>query len=175
MMKRFVKFLLSFTKRDWALSDYPIRVRHQQSSALEPPGRLKLIPWLALVEGWLLSGHGETRETALADLEAAFLRCKVSGKPLPRPGTRVPIKFASTDRVVGVEHVARDFFHRILDMNYDDCLITDESSLWDFHEDESNKIYTGRIQDEYGIDISDLSDARIADILERIAQRRKPA
>jgi hypothetical protein len=60
-------------------------------------------------------------------------------------------------------------------MTYENCLVTDESSLWDIHLEESNERYFQRILDTYGTDVRDLGHARIVDILERVETRRKPA
>jgi hypothetical protein len=55
------------------------------------------------------------------------------------------IELASTLEVDKFEGIASDFFPRILDMDRNDCLITDESSLWDFHSDESNGPFYSKI------------------------------
>ena len=85
-----------------------------------------------MVDGWLLAGHGDTRDAALQDLRRAFDRYRASGKALPRPGTSVPLEFAGTTRMERLEPIARELFPTVLEMDYDDCLVTDESSLWDF-------------------------------------------
>jgi hypothetical protein len=48
-------------------------------------------------------------------------------------------------------------------------LITDESSLWHFHIDDSDDPYVGRIRAVYGIDVTDIESGNIAEILDRIA------
>jgi hypothetical protein len=46
-------------------------------------------------------------------------------------------ELASQDRLTVVEPWAPRFFAEVLQMDYMDCLITDESTLWDFVADES--------------------------------------
>jgi hypothetical protein len=51
--------------------------------------------------------------------------------------------------------------------------ISDESSLWDFHHDETNDALISKIDEVYGVDVSDIQSARLTEILERIATRQK--
>jgi len=60
---------------------------------------------------------------------------------------------ASTTEVDKFESIASDFFEKILDMDRNDCLITDESSLWDFHAERSNEPFYSRILEMHGIDM----------------------
>ena len=66
------------------------------------------------------------------------------------------LELASTVEVDKFESIAPDFFERILDMDRNDCLITDESSLWDFHGERSNEPFYSKILEAYGIDVSDV-------------------
>jgi hypothetical protein len=92
-MRAGIKYLLSFAKDDWVLTDYPIRFRHSPSS--DAGGRLKPIPWTAqIINWWQVDGFGETKQQAYVDLETKFNRSKADGKSLPRPGTGLPIEFA---------------------------------------------------------------------------------
>jgi hypothetical protein len=168
---RVTKYLSSFLKREWSLSDYPIRVRENpHRPELPPDSRRKPIRWSAQVIGWpTLFGHGETRAGAYADLAESFQLRRASGKPLPRPGTDYnDIEIAPIDRLAELEHLAPKFFSDVLDLNYADCLITDQSSLWDFHDQTDNSHYLNRIRDVYGIDVSNIDSARIVDILDRV-------
>ena len=54
------------------------------------------------------------------------------GKKLPRPGTHVEIEFASRDRVDAHAELAEDFIRRVLNLDW--AFVSDESSLWDFHQ-----------------------------------------
>lgn len=88
-----------------------------------------------------------------------------------------PRKFelASTTEVDKFESIVPDFFERILDMDRNDCLITDESSLWDFHTEGSNDPFYSKILEAYGIDVSDVTKGNLAKIFQRImdAKERK--
>lgn len=85
------------------------------------------------------------------------------------------IELASTTEIDKFEEFAPDFFSRILDLDLNDCLITDESSLWDFHSETSNDQFYSKIVDTYGVDVSDVATANLAKIFQRIieAQRQK--
>jgi hypothetical protein len=164
------KYIASFFKSDWSLEDYPIRFRHQEG---EDWGRRELIPWLAdVINWWQVGGHGATRDAAYADLRKNFLEFKESGKRLPRPGTGWPIEYASDRYIQSYDLIARDFMQRILDIDYDSCFISDESSLWDFSPDSLDEIFA-KVREIYGVDISDMEKANLVDVLERI--RTRPA
>jgi hypothetical protein len=83
------------------------------------------------------------------------------------------IELASTLEVDKFEYIASDFFPRILDLDRNDCLITDESSLWDFHGEESNGPFYSKILEAYGIDVSDVDRGNLAKIFQRIAEARQ--
>ena len=171
------KWFLSFRKRDWELEDYPVYIRSQQSdlaSAFDNP-RFKLHRYFAQIVNWHITGCGDTREKARQDLSSIFAAIKShkreTGKPLPRPGTRVPLEFVSQQRVKAHAELAEDFIHRVLEL--ESAWISDESSLWDFHADENNDAYITKIKEIYGVDVSDIQSANLAEILERIASARK--
>jgi hypothetical protein len=166
------KFLRSFFRSSWELSDYPIRVK-QFTADLEPHGRLgPPFTWSAqIVNWWVMAGHGYSRAEAIQNLATSFARRKAELKPLPRPGTTVPFEFGSDERVRQHEQLAVDFMNRILGLRYEECFISDQSSLWDFHEEESNDFLNKAVLAVYGVDVSDLEAALIADILERIAAK----
>jgi hypothetical protein len=92
-----------------------------------------------------------------------------------RPGTSVPPKFAETIRMERLKPIARKFPPTVLEMDDDDCLVTDESSLWDFHVEESNEVFNDRIRAHFDVDVSDFTDARLCEILERIQARHRSA
>jgi len=71
------------------------------------------------------------------------------------------------------ESIIPDFFERILDMDRNDCLITDESSLWDFHTEGSNAPFYSKILEAYGIDVSDVEKGNLAKIFQRIMDARQ--
>jgi hypothetical protein len=164
-----LKFLLAFLKRDWEIEDYPIRFRFQKADMSGATSRRKLIPWIAqVVNWWALSGHGNTKADAYADLRSKFQARKAKGGRLPRPGTKVPIEFASTLEVDRLKGIGRDFLARVLDLDPDKCFISDESSLWDFHYQATNAALYEKIQDIYGVDVSDIKGAKLCAIFCKI-------
>jgi hypothetical protein len=76
--------------------------------------------------------------------------------------------FAATDRLADVEHLAPRFFSEVIGMDYADCIITDESSIWDFHAEADNESYFERIVEVYGVNVRDIESGNIVEILERL-------
>jgi hypothetical protein len=102
---------------------------------------------------------------------------KGGSKALPRPGTKVrpAIELAPTVEIEQYEPLANEFFEKILAMNYNECLVTDESSLWDFHSEETNEEYHRKIMEVYGTDVSDIESGNLVRIFERIRAQGQPA
>jgi hypothetical protein len=171
-VQRLLKYLFSFFKSRWRLDDYPVRIRFTEPAV--PPfagSRLKPIPWVAQIEGWLLSGHGDSREEAIADLHRRFEEYQSSHPTLPRPGAKVPMTFAPTERITRVEPLAAEFVRRIFELDPTECLVTDESSLWDFTFGHSLEPVFARIRDHYGVDVSSVQGANLVAILVRISEQ----
>ncbi len=172
------KWALSFRAHDWQLADYPIQIRKQPPDPDIPfdnNPRFKSHSYVARVVNWpTMMGSGDSREEALNDLRATFLARKANladeGKPLPRPGTDVPIEFASQERVEAHPELAQDFIHRVLELR--GAFISDESSLWDFHNEESNDALVAKIREVYSVDVSDIESGNLYQILDRIAATR---
>lgn len=82
------------------------------------------------------------------------------------------IELASQQRTDVHAELAEGFIHRVLEL--ESAWISDESSLWNFHGEEKNDSYYARIREIYGVDVSDIESANLAEILERIAEQ-KPA
>jgi hypothetical protein len=169
--RRFWKWCRSFAKTDWELEDYPVSVRKQK---LDPdlPARFTQHQYWARVLGWRIEAGGASKAEALSVLGEQFAKRKFSwldeGRTLPRPGVRVPIEFASQERISARAEFAEDFIHRVL--GYSSAWISDESSLWDFHFEETNDALLARIKEVYGVDVSDIASARLCEIFERIAE-----
>jgi len=165
------KFCLSVRKRDWELVDYPVVVSEQEINSSLTGTRLKQHRYAARITNWWLTGTGDTEQQARQALEGNFANAKTasinSGKPLPRPGTRVPIQFASQEQVKRHSALADDFIHRVLKLDW--AWISDESSLWDFHHNDTNDMLIAKIKEVYGIDVSDIKSAKLSEILDRIA------
>jgi hypothetical protein len=117
-----------------------------------------------------MAGSADSRLGALEELRKNFERFRATKPNLPRPGTKVPIEFATRERVDQHSDLAKDFIKRVLDPEW--AWISDESSLWDFHGDETNESLTDKIQRIYGVDVSDISSGNLADIFDRIREHR---
>jgi hypothetical protein len=159
--------LLSFFKSEWTINDYPIRVRFQRPTGRADTPRRKLIPWFADVVNWpAMSAKGSTRQEALDDLRGQFERFIATKKPLPRPGTSVPLEFATSARVGRYPELTKDFAQRVLNLEW--VWISDASSPWDFHTDATNERLNEKVRSVYGVDISDITSGNLADIFDRI-------
>lgn len=151
--------------------DYPVSVRKQELDSDLPP-RLTQHLYLARVLGWHIDAGGASKSDAMNALGEQFAKRKSDwldmGRTLPRPGVFVPIEFASQERVNAHNELAEDFTHRILELPW--AWISDKSSLWDFHFEETNDALLERIKEVYGVDVSDIASARLCEIFERIAE-----
>ena len=155
-----MRFISTF-KSEWTIDDYPVNTRFHSDTER----------WTATTINWPgMAGGGNTRLEALEDLRQSFERFKATKKALPRPGTKVPIEFAATVRVDGNAELATDFIRRILEVEW--AWISDESTLWDFHGDETSDDLIQKIRLAYGVDVSDISSGNLADIFDRIAKAR---
>jgi predicted RNase H-like HicB family nuclease len=172
------KWAMSFRARDWQLADYPIFIRQQlpdPDSPFDNNPRFKLHNYVARVVDWTaMDSHGDSREEALNNLRAKFLARKAKlvkeRKPLPRPGTEVPIEFASQERVNVHPELTKDFINRVLGLPW--AFISDGSSLWDFHTEENNNALFAKIREVYSVDVSDIESGNLGEILDRIAATR---
>jgi hypothetical protein len=126
------------------------------------------------VNWWVVSGGGNTKLEALQELEKSFATVKAErakdGKKLPRPGTHAEIEFASRDRVDAHAELAEDFIRRVLNLDW--AFVSAESSLWDFHSAADNQDLIAKINEVYGVDVSDIESAKLWQILDRIATSR---
>ncbi len=171
------KLCLSLTKRDWELADYPVVIRDQklERASERSPSRGVQKRYLArIVNWWVMTGGGDTPDQAMAELVGSFRRMKDArqheSKTMPRPGTNVPIEFAPSDRVRAHPKLTDDFIQRVLGLDW--AFVSDESSLWDFHTDDTNDVLNEKIREVYGVDVSDVESGNLAQILQRIAARQ---
>lgn len=90
---------------------------------------------------------------------------------------KLKIKFASTKEVSAYEDIATDFFNKIFGMEEGSYMISDESSVWDFRsrKNESKETLVARIEESYGVKISDIKDGNLVSIFRRIEWERKPS
>lgn len=171
------KRCLSFRKNKWELADYPVVVREQQISndpTLDASRYVQQAYLVRIVNWWVMTGSGNTRQEAVDDLGVQFVRMRDSrlhnGKPMPRPGCEVPIEFASSDRVYAHPELTDDFIRRVLGLDW--AFVSDQSSPWDFHSSGTNDVLTARIAEIYGADVSDIESGNLATILEQISSSR---
>ena len=166
------KGALSFLRGEWTIEDYPVRAKFFNVEAAREDLRRKPIPWSAMIINWPgMMGLGATREAALLDLREHLENYRKTRGKLPRPGVHVPIEFAASTRVDSHKELQHDFIKRVLDLPW--AFISDESSLGDFHEEETDDTLVERIRSIYGVDVSDIKSGNLAEILEKIT-REKP-
>jgi hypothetical protein len=168
------KLCASFRKRDWELRDYPVAVKEQAVEPVAEGTRLKSQPYMAFIVNWGLAGGGETEQDALRQLQSIFADVqaerKRTGERLPRPGITAPVQFAASERVRAHPELAADFTQRVLELQW--AWLSDESSLWDFHPNETNDALLAKIREVYGVDVSDIASARLWEIFDRIAAHK---
>lgn len=166
-----IAWLTSFLKLNWRFEDYPIDYIDQGESSPDTVERLRRFRWRAdLINWYAVSGLGDTKELALADAKQKFASWKATGGKIWRPGTGPGIVFAASTDVDRHPELRDDFIRQVLRLEW--AWITDESSLWDFHENQTNDEYYSRIFDVYGTDVSDIEGAKLNLILARINNRR---
>lgn len=161
------KFLLSFLKTEWTVSDYPLHFERQDVTGPDEPA------WSVRIVHWpLMLGSGGSREEALRHLQRNLEEYRARQGRLPRPGTKVPIQFASTDRIDRHPETLMALLTQVL--GFDETapiFVSDDSSLRDFPEGDPPDRYHARIREVFGVDVSDVPDDNIATILERIDGR----
>lgn len=162
------KWLMSFQKSDWVLSDYPLRIQEQnQIDEAVPKYAAQIINW------WQMTGVGNTREEAISDLNQMFLNIKENGETLPRPGTGLPIEFASCEVLEKYWSVVSRLIEEVLCYDIDEIFISDESSLWDFPEGDNKDYYFDKIKEIFGVDVSHIESGYISEISKYIHESSK--
>ena len=164
--------MMSHLKKNWTLGDYPVVFRFHPTSGSPRSASVKPQPWSASIVNWpAMMAFGGSRLDALNALEKSFDAFKLK-EPLPRPGSKVPMRFASTSRVGLHADLAKSFAKKILEIDW--ASISDESTLWDFHSSQSHSAVFEKIRSVYGVDVSDISSGNLADIFDRIASDSRP-
>jgi hypothetical protein len=165
------KYCTSFLRSDWRLKDYPISITELKPDASFESTERKQFRYIASIPFWGVAAEGNSKKDAVKALEEAFEKAKIArkkeGKPIPRPGTEVPIEFAAQELINEYPELADDFIRRILEKQW--VWMSDESSLWDFHHDQNNDGLIAKIKDIYCVDVSDIQSAKLWEIFERIA------
>lgn len=172
------KFVASFFKRDLLLDDYPIIIKDMGEN-LPDIGNLKPVRWFACIYNWEQRfGAGDTKEEALARLQQSFYEYREAHERLPRPGVSSTLVLSLIDeekmrvsRSPDYMSMANEFFRR-MDYDINVTFITPLSSLWDFFfdSDELAQVYE-QIRQEYGVDVSDISDGNLFQILDRLNEK----
>ncbi|OUS75271.1 hypothetical protein B1748_17415 [Paenibacillus sp. MY03] len=170
-IKRIYRLVLSQFKTKWTLNNYPIEYRQQEMLDLSDTN-LTMFPWEARIINWYwMNGDGHSKKEAYIKLKEKFDVYKSEGHELPRPGTKVQIKFASVSRIDNFDIEAVQFFKDIFEMDYNGMFISDESSMYDFcWTDDSLLEKQERIKEIYNIDIKEIKGLEIVGILERIRE-----
>ena len=142
------------------LEEYTLRVTH----------RPDWDSWEAeLLEFFALKAAGQTQEEALSELERLFLErvayLEAAGKPLPIPGEAPEEMFSTSMRIDAQAAMARDFFKRVLGLDYDEVFISDATKLEEFGEFASLR---DRIHTVYAVDIGLVLERPLWMILEQI-------
>lgn len=164
------KRLLSFGKSEWTLNDYPIRIATQEPDPAFSAPRFSQHLYRAYIVNAAITGSGDTCEAAMAGLAQNFesigWRRKQEEKPPIRPGANWPVEFVLQEKVSCNETLSEEFIQKVLGLEW--AWISDESSLWDFHTDQTNDLLYAKIREVYGVDVSDIESARLWAIFERI-------
>ena len=165
-------WLASFLRSEWHPEHYPIAVREQVGVPDEARWCARVLNWPGPV------GLGPAKQQARAALEANLraiaTRRRAEGKPMPRPGTGLPIEFASTVRVDANPALLTEFITKALGFRPDDpVFISDDSSICDFGDDERVLEIRAKIREHFGVTVDQPEPVRIADVLEAIRGRHE--
>ncbi len=166
------KWFLSYFRTNWKPTDYPTRLRHQQNVPLGAEWCAQVLNWPGPV------GLGTTPAQALANLHSDLGRIKEyrtqNNQAMPRPGAKVPIQFASVERVNANALLLDDFLEHVLEFGPSDpVFVSDLSSLTDFGDDRDILRFKQRIQERYAVQLPESMPLLIADVLEYIRVARK--
>jgi hypothetical protein len=167
-----IAWLASFVRSEWKPESYPMVIRTQDG--LPPEAK-----WCARVLNWPGPiGLGQTKSEAQAALQERLreiaVKRKQERKSMPRPGTRLPLEFASTTRVLSDLALLEDFITHVLGFTHSDpVFISDESSISDFGDDDRITDICKKIEEHYGISITESEPVFIADVLDRVRKQNK--
>jgi hypothetical protein len=160
----------SFLKRRWDFDDYPLDYVDQGECDSKLPERLRHKRWRADMINWpAVSGLCESKEEALADAKKKFAAHEASGEKMWRPGTGPGIVFADNQAVAENAALRDHFIQNVLGFEW--AWVSDESSLWDFHEKADNGDLYLKIGEVYGVDVSHIEGAKLAAIFAEIMEQ----
>lgn len=166
-------WLASFLRSEWRPEHYPMQIREQGGVPDDSRWCARVLNWPGPV------GLGPTRESARAALEENLRtiasRRRAEGMEMPRPGTGLPIEFASSARVNADPELLSEFIVKALGFRPSDpVFISDESSISDFGGDERVAEIRRNIQQHFDVTVDEPEPVRIADVLDLIRVRSRP-
>jgi len=154
------KWSASFLRRNWRLEHYPVRVRRNETAESSQAWFAQILHWPGPV------GIGPTPAAARLDLAAVLETIRRERAAMPRPGSRVPVEFASSDRLDTDPELYEHFREHVLGFEW--VLMTDGTALSDFGDEARVTALVARVKEVYGVDVSDISPPLVADIFDRI-------
>ncbi|GEM_PF-560587 len=153
----------------WDFKDYPMETwKIPNALGAKPTFRAGLSGWQGLM------GDGATEEQAIAELKQRFSSYKERNTTLPRPGTYVPLKFASTDQISKYYRMADDFFKNVLNEELGvkmPLFVSDISRLPNYEPRDEEQAQRhreeviARTSSVYGVDITDIYDGPLYGVL----------
>jgi hypothetical protein len=167
--RAWLAYIRSFFKKNWQLCDYPIHYMPQTHTGPDTPERLRVLPWRADI----LAGISQAWET-LEKRHTPILN--QSSPPHEKIG---PSCLDLVDRFPSRSHQPKEFPSIPISAitlstkfwHTNGQFLSDESSLWDFHEETDNTALIRKIGVVYGVDVSHISSANIVEILEEITNQ----
>lgn len=164
-------WLTSFFRSEWLPEHYPVYVKKQT-------GVPENARWCARVLNWAgPMGFGTSEQEARAILGEKLRRIashrRERGKPMPRPGTGIPIEFASTARIDADEALLDEFIGKALGYTPNDpVFISDESRISDFGDDERVTEICQNIQKYFGVVVDQAGSTYVVNILDKIRKAK---
>ena len=140
--------------------EYTLRVRHREDWG----------SWEAeLEEFFALKASGETEAEALAELRRLYRErvayLEAAGKPLPVPGEAPEEMFSTSARIDAQSAMARDFFSRVLGLDYDEVFVSDATRLEEFGDHAD---LAARVRAAYGVDLGPELERPLWEVLAQI-------
>ena len=163
------KWVMSFFKSEWEIKDYPVRFREQgKDDPSIPRWSAQIINW------WQIAAIGETKQEAYQNLSESLMTVKESKGDLPRPGTGLPLEFESGDELDRYWGIASRIIEEVLGYDPNGIFVSDGSSLCDFSfsEDEGISQYQNKIEEIFGVDISQIESGNLVEISKYISECR---
>ena len=115
-LKAKIKYLKSFLKSEWDFNDYPLETwKNPNAEQNDLEYGAKFTNW------WSLVAHGETENKAVENLKKRLTDFKKNNTEIPRPGANVLIEYTESDRIEKNEHIAVEFFDKIIGINFARC------------------------------------------------------